>query len=141
MKLLALPLLIPLMAALHFMAAGSNASEMLTLENRHMSVTIDAQHGGAVVAMVHKHGVSLPIIENRGAGIAGEGRFFVPVIESDDRRFDLNEVSMRVAPGAKTDVLMLTADLQEICPGLRIERRFEADEGESGFRITDRLGD
>jgi len=139
MKLLTLSSLIPLMAALHVLVAGSNASEALTLENRHMSVTIDARHGGAVVTMVHKHAVSLPIIENRGAGIAGKGRFFVPVIELGDRRFDLNEVAMRVAPGARTSDLTLTADLQELCPGLRIERRFEADEGESGFRITDRL--
>lgn len=110
-----------------------------TLENRHVSVTIDPRRGGAVTAMTHKHAVRLPLLEERGAGVAAVGRLFVPVIEAGDRRLDLGKVTMEIVSGATAGELALSADLKQLSPGLRIVRRFEMATDESGLRMTERL--
>ena len=52
---------------------GIQASAVaVTLENPHVQVSIDPRHGGAVVRIVHKRGIVLPLIADRGAQVDGQ---------------------------------------------------------------------
>jgi len=127
--------MIPFCAAA-FVFLGSVAGAA-TLENQHVKITIDVQHGGAVAKMVYKQAPTVPFVADRGAGIAGQGRLLLPRVAAGEQRLSLADVTMQVAPTESAGQLTLTADLSRLAAGLRLQRRFELADDESGLRITD----
>ena len=113
------------------------AAPAAVLENDHARVTIDPAHGGAVTRMDHKHAPSVPLIRDRGAGLAGEGRFFAGVLAVGEKRLDLRNVKMQIPGGASARRVELAADLSALHPRLSIRRTLAMDANESGLRIVD----
>jgi len=81
-------------------ALASSSAGGATIENDHIRVAIDAGRGGAVVRMDHKKAPTVPLIRDKGAHVAGLGRFFVPVLRIGGQRVDLARVGMKAAAGA-----------------------------------------
>jgi len=105
------------------------------LENKHVEITIDVEHGGAITKMIHKDATSFDFIANRGARFGGGGKLFVPFVTVGQKRLNLNDVAMET--GKSTSGLLLSADLSRIAPGLRLERNFILQENATRLEIDD----
>ena len=125
--------LVASMVALCIIAA--RAAE--TLENNLVGVTIDAAHGGVVTAMTCRKATTFPLIVDKGAGIAGTGRFFVPQLWIGDSRIDLASVAMAPATSSPPTSVALTATLPVKDGAITWVRTFSMDADESGFRVSD----
>src|SRR4051794_8180754 len=77
-----------------FLTAVISTVSAATLENAHVAICIDAEHGGAITKMLHKQAPGIPFIAERGAGVAGQGRLLVPTVSFGTHRFNLTGVVM-----------------------------------------------
>lgn len=105
---------------------ASMPSKEFVLENDYVRATVDPAKGGAVTSLQYKKGTVFPLISDKGAGIAGEGRLFFLAgsgeMKSDGIRAEKDEVVLR---------------LSGTLPGLAFERVFRLGNKESGLRISD----
>jgi hypothetical protein len=116
------------MASVHFSSAEVS-------ENEFLRITLDPQKGGAVSEMRYRKAVVIPSIADRGAGLAGSGQFFTPLVQVGDKTVDLAAVAMKAEKSS--GAIKLTTSLDSISPGLSLERAISMGPNESGLRITD----
>ena len=122
-----------------FMVAPAGATRPMFLENECVRIDVDPTHGGAVTGMLYKKGIRFQFIADRGAGVAGSGLLFVPVIKTGGKSFTLAGVPMRVEAGSGSSSFTLSASLAGLAPGLSLERMFRTSERESGFSVQEVL--
>ena len=112
------------------MAATSGiATEPLLLENEYIRITIDPLRGAAVTSLLYKRALTFPLIASKGAGIAGTGALFAPVLE-------IGGASMTPSTVARLSGTAATFS-GVLAPGLFFERHLRLGPHESGFSITD----
>jgi len=118
---------------------GPLLGQPMILENQHVRVEIDPAGGGAVTRMVQKQAVTLPYTADRGAQVAGIGKFFIPVLAAAEAPVDLSaeKLTAKLDKTAEGQTLTLTGPLDKVAPGLTIERVILLGNDESGLRITD----
>jgi hypothetical protein len=102
------------------------------LENEFVRLIVDPQRGGGVTEMRCKKAVSIPTTAERGAGVAGSGQFFVPLVQLGGKTVDLGSVALKAEKTGGGIKLIAT-----LAPGLSFERTLKIDDNESGLRITD----
>jgi len=118
------------------LAVASAAAQPVTLEDGFVRLTVDRQ-GGAVTSMHCKLAMTVPLITGKGAGVAAEGRLFVPRVTLNGQVVDLAAVPMalermKTAQGETVVVLSVNP-----APGLAFRRVLRLGEQESGVRIQD----
>jgi hypothetical protein len=118
-------------SALAIFTLSAIATEPILLENDFVRVSVDALHGGAVTAMAYKKAHSFDFIADKGAGIAGSGSLFAPVVESAGKTADALTLRATRSGGR---AITLSGSLAD---GLSLERRFQMGAQQSGFSITD----
>lgn len=111
----------------------------VVLENVDVRIEIDAAGGGAITRMVHKKATTFGFIAERGAQVAASGRFFVPVIEAGGKLHVLDGAAFSVSRERteQEQRVILRAALDEVLPGLSLERVVTVWPVESGLHITD----
>lgn len=116
-----------LIATLLFSSWGV-ALDPLVLENPYLRVTVDSAHG-SVSSLVYKQAISFPYIAAKGAGVAGKGRLFEPVLWIGDRRltpaFTLNS--------RKSGEIIFTCQTEN----LKITRILRLDPAGTSINISD----
>jgi WD40 repeat protein len=121
-------------------SAGTSRLNGINLDNDFIEATVDPARGGTVTSLIYKKAVHFPFIADKGAGVAGSGRFFSGLVRVGDQTHDLSAVALTVQPptdGPEGLVLKLTASLPSVSPGLALERTLRLGRDESGLRITD----
>ena len=124
------------LGGLVWLAASAVATETVVLENAYVTVTVDPLNGGAVTRIVYNKALRFPFIEDKGAGVAGSGALFAPVIERE--ALASGRLVMKVAR-QDARAIDLSAALPNIAPGLSLERRLRMAGEQSGFSIEDRI--
>jgi hypothetical protein len=120
--------------SLAILAVSAVATEPLLLENEYVRVAVDPLHGGAVTSMLYKKAVNFGFIADKGAGIAGTGALFAPIVESSGKT--ANNLAMQVRKTNSRDVTLSTP-LSQLAVGLSLERRIRMGERQSSFSLED----
>ena len=120
--------------SLAILAVSAVATEPLLLENEYVRVAVDPLHGGAVTSMLYKKAVNFGFIADKGAGIAGTGALFAPIVESSGKT--ANNLAMQVRRTNSLDVTLSTP-LSQLAVGLSLERRIRMGERQSSFSLED----
>ena len=115
-------------------ATGATGAEPLRLENTELRVTVDPRQGGAVTEIFYKRAMTFPLIADKGAGVAGSGCLFAPVVAVAGRTADWADARV-VAASASS--LSLTAPGG--APGLTWQRTFRLAAQECGWAMEDVL--
>jgi len=112
---------------------------VVTLRNTVVSVSVDPKQGGAVTAMRYLPAISFPLIEDKGAGVAGSGRFFTGLVLVDAKATSLSTRAgkIEVAEGNNAARLAISVDLSDLVPGLSLRRELSLGADESGFRLKE----
>ncbi len=79
----------------------------------------------AVTSVLYKKAVSFGFIADKGAGIAGTGALFAPIVESSGKT--ANNLAMQVRKTNSRDVTLSTP-LSQLAVGLSLERRIRMGE-------------
>lgn len=122
------------LGGLVLLAASAIATETVVLENAYVAVTVDPLDGGAVSRIVYHKAVRFPFIADKGAGVAGSGALFAPVIERDSSA--AGRLAMQVTRQDARSVT-LSAPLADVAAGLSLERCLRMGAEQSGFSIED----
>lgn len=116
----------------------------IVVENDFLRIVIAPGAGGAVTELTYKRGPEVTFIADKGAGVAGTGRFFVDAFQINDEGdctllTDVAFAAEIVEEGPDRVVITLVADLDGAHTGLRVERTFTVGRGECGFTLTRRV--
>jgi hypothetical protein len=118
--------------ALLFLAASAVATDPLRIQNAYVSVLVDPLQGGAVTSIVYRKAISFPFIAGKGAGVAGAGALFVPLVEREGVAPE--RLAMRVTRRGVRDIT-----LSGRAAGLSLTRRLHMAAEQSGFTIEDQI--
>ena len=116
---------------LAILALSAVATEPILLENAFVRVSVDPRQGGAVTGLTYKKAYRFDFIANKGAGIAGSGALFAPVVEAGGK--SAGTLAMHVSRHDNR-ALTLAASIQ---PGLSLERRMYMTAEQSALSIDD----
>src|ERR1700723_1413443 len=118
------------------LAVVSASARPMVLDNGLIRVAVAPELGGAVTAVTLEKAVSFPLIADKGAGVAGTGTLFAPIVECGGniaRKFALQQTA------STEDTLTLSASLSGLAPGLEWRRRIALAVGQTSLVIEDTL--
>lgn len=130
-----IPLTLGIFLMLNPIMSPDASAEEFSLRNKHVTMEINPDTGG-VVRVVYNEGYTDPRVENLGAGIAGEGNLFVPLVTIGGKPFAVSEIEVKLAD--KTEKSAIMKSMYRPDNGeLEWKRSIRLEDGVSGFHIDD----
>lgn len=115
----------------------------LVIENDFVRLVVSPAKGGAITEVRQKKALVLPFIAEKGAQVAGTGRFFLDagaVVKGEaEEAFNLADAAYAaeiVERGPDAARIRLAAKADAVAPGLVLERELAIGRAESGLILT-----